>query len=44
MEANEALLSILKKSHSQALAGETLSMGEIERLMQDKVYELTHVY
>ena len=40
MEANEALVAILKKSHAQAMAGQTVEMDEVERFMHDKVYEL----
>ena len=39
---NDALMSILRKSHEQALAGETYSMDYVERFMSDKLYELTH--
>jgi hypothetical protein len=42
MEANEALKTILNRSHAQAMAGQTVSMDEIESFMNDKVYELTH--
>ena len=42
MEANEALKTILNRSHAQAMAGETVSMDEVERFMNDKEYELTH--
>ena len=42
MEANEALKTILNLSHAQAMAGQTISMDEVERSMNDKVYELTH--
>ena len=42
MEATEALISILKKSHAQATAGQTVTMDEVEHFMNDKVYELTH--
>ena len=38
----EALLKILRKSHEQALAGETYSMDYVERFIKDKVYELNH--
>ena len=41
MEANEALLTILKKSHAQALAGQIVPMDEVESFMNEKVYELT---
>lgn len=30
---NEALLAILRKSHEQALAGNTVSMDEVEHFM-----------
>ena len=39
MEANDALVAILKKSHAQAMAGQTVSMDEVEHFMQEKVYE-----
>ena len=42
MEANEALKTILNRSHEQAMAGQAVSMDEVERFMNDKVYELTH--
>lgn len=42
MEANEALKTILNQSHAQAMTGQTVSMDEVERFMNDKVYELTH--
>lgn len=42
MEANEALVALLQKSHAQAVAGQTVTMDEVERFMHDKVYELTH--
>lgn len=42
MEANEALVAILKKSHAQAISGQTVSMDEVERFMHEKVYELTN--
>lgn len=41
MEANEALVAILKKSHEQAMNGEAVKMDEAERFIQDKLYELT---
>ena len=41
VEANEALVAILKKSHEQAMNGEAVKMDEAERFIQDKVYELT---
>ena len=42
MEVNEALIAILKKSHAQAMAGQTVTMDEVEHFMSDKVYELTN--
>ena len=42
MEANDALITILKKSHEQAMSGQTLKMDEVGRFIHDKVYELTH--
>lgn len=36
MEANEALKTILERSHAQAMAGQTISMVEVERFM--KIY------
>lgn len=41
METNEALIDILKKSHAQAIAGQTVTMNEVERFMHNKDYELT---
>ena len=41
VEANEALVAILKKSHEQALNGEAVKMEEAERFIEDKLYELT---
>ena len=35
MEANEALLTILKKSHAQAMAGQTVPMDEVESFMKN---------
>ena len=42
MEVNEALIAILKKSHAQAMSGQTVTRGEVEHFMSDKVYELTN--
>lgn len=42
MEANDALITILKKSHEEALNGLTISGEEVQTYMNDKVYELTH--
>ena len=39
MEANEALVAILKKSHAQAMSGQTVTMDEVEHFMSDKVYD-----
>ena len=41
-ECDDALITILKKSHAQALAGETHSMEEVECFVNNKIYELTH--
>ena len=41
METNEALIAILRKSHAQAMAGDTLSADEIRIFMRNKVNELT---
>ena len=41
METNDALVAILKKSHAQALAGQTVSMDEVKIYMKNKVNELT---
>ena len=41
VEANEALVALLKKSHEQALNGETVGMDEVKSFIQDKIYELT---
>lgn len=42
MKANEALVTILKKSHAQALAGKTVTNEKAERFMHAKVYELSN--
>ena len=42
MKRNEALIAILKKSHVQAMAGETMSTDEIKSFMKNKVNELTN--
>lgn len=39
---NEALKAILRKSHAQALAGESYSMDYAEHFMNNKIYELEH--
>lgn len=39
---DEALVAILKKSHAQALAGQTISMEEVECYITNLEYELTH--
>ena len=39
---DETMIAILKKSHAEALAGKTFSMEEVERLMDERIYELTH--
>lgn len=40
-KGNEALVAILKKSHQQAMAGQTVSMDAVEQFMQEKIYELS---
>lgn len=42
MEVNEDLVAILKKSHTQAMAGQTVAMEEVESFINEKVYELTN--
>ena len=37
----DGLILALKHSHEQALAGDTVTMDEVEQFMQDKIYELT---
>lgn len=39
MEANDALITILKKSHEEALNGLTISGEEVQTFMNDKVIE-----
>lgn len=39
---NEALIAILKKSHAQAVTGETMSIDEIKTFMKNRVNELTN--
>ncbi|MBR5159122.1 MAG: hypothetical protein IKW84_06025 [Bacteroidaceae bacterium] len=41
MKTNDALVAILKKSHAQAMAGQTVSMDEVKIFMKNKVDELT---
>jgi hypothetical protein len=41
MEANEALIAILKKSHAQAMAGQTVTMDEVEHFMSDNFAKLS---
>ena len=36
------MIIALRHSHRQALAGETVSMSDVERFMDEKIYELTH--
>ena len=38
----EALMAILRKSHAQALTGETYSMDYVNHFMNNKIYELEH--
>ncbi|MCQ2069178.1 MAG: hypothetical protein MJY68_08840 [Bacteroidaceae bacterium] len=42
METNEALIAILKKSHAQAMAGETVTMNQVKSYMKNKIDELTN--
>ena len=35
-------MAILRKSHEQAVAGNTYSMDDVEHFMSEKLYELTH--
>ena len=42
MNKNDALITLLQKSHAQAMAGDTVPMNEVESFMQNKIYELTH--
>lgn len=42
METNDALVAILKKSHAQALAGETVTMNQVKHYMKNKIDELTN--
>lgn len=42
MEVNEDLVAILKKSHTQAMAGQTVAMEKVESFINEKVYELTN--
>lgn len=39
---NEALMAILKKSHADALSGNTYTMDYVEHFMSDKLYEFAH--
>jgi len=42
MKRNEALIAILKKSHAQVMARETMSTDEIKSFMKNKENELTN--
>lgn len=42
METNEALIAILKKSHAQAMAGETVTMNQVKHYMKNKIDDLTN--
>ena len=35
-------MAILRKSHQEAIDGNTYSMDYVERFMNEKLYELTH--
>ena len=37
MENNEALAAILKKSHAQAMAGQTFTMNQVNIFMKNKI-------
>ena len=39
---DETLCMLLRHSHEQALAGNTVSMDEAEQFMDAKIYEFTH--
>jgi len=40
IEPNESLLALLEKSHSEAMAGQTLSMEEVDSFMKNKSLQL----
>ena len=40
--SDETMLAILTKSHAEGLAGKNSSMEDVERLMDQTIYELTH--
>ncbi len=40
--SDETMLAILRKSHAEGLAGKNSSMEDVERLMDQTIYELTH--
>lgn len=42
MIADEHLCAILRRSHEQAVSGNTFSEDFVEQFMDSKVYELTH--
>lgn len=39
---DETMVAILKKSHAEGLAGKNHSMEEVEQLLDQRIYELTH--
>lgn len=39
---DETMIAILRKSHAEGLAGKNLSMDQVESLVNQKIYELTH--
>ncbi len=41
MDNDSALLEILRRSHEQALNGQTYSTDEVELFMKQKLYEIT---
>ncbi len=42
MISDEHLCAILRRSHEQALSGNTFTEDFVEQFMDSKVYELTH--
>ena len=40
MEANDTLIAILKKSHEQAMTGQTLSADQVKVFMKNKIDSL----
>lgn len=40
--SDESLCMLLRRSHEQALSGNTFTEDFVEQFMESKVYELTH--